>query len=112
MIDRKPPNILFITVSARLQLSSIEQGEVDHRNDARSRITCRITKGVELLEVDILHAGLFPKFTPGSLLQCFIDVHKATWYRPHTLIRPGIAIDQQDLEALLTQTHHHDVYRD
>ena len=74
-------------------------------------ITPRITKGIQLLKVYILHTCLFLQFSLGSSFQRFVHIYEAARNGPHALVRPRTPLDQQNLQVSLPQAHHYYIHR-
>src|SRR5947209_16223783 len=111
IVDREPTHISCIARCPHLQALGVQQGKVDHCYHTCTWVTIWITKGIQLLHVDILYPRLLLKFALSSCLQRLINIHEPTGDSPHALIRPRTALNQQDLQVTLTQTHYHYIYR-
>src|SRR5690606_22998006 len=75
------------------------EGEV--RDGDSALLTAQTGEGVELLQVDVVHAGLFDKLASGGLAQRFVFTQETAGKRPHALVGLPAAVDQQNLQLLL-----------
>ena len=67
------------------------------------------TEGVELLEVDVVDAGLLLELARRGFVDGLVEPHEPAGQRPGVLERRQLALDQEHLEVGLVEAEHHAV---
>ena len=79
------------------QLVGGDQGEVDHADDPAARVAVGLTKGEQLLQVNLGRAGRFGQHAQRGFFQSFIQPDEPAGQSPGVLEGRLVTPDEQHL---------------
>jgi hypothetical protein len=111
IVEREPADAHRVGRRADPVIAELGERVVRHGDDALARIAAERAERVELLEVDVVDAGLLLELALRGLVDGLVEPHEPTRQRPRVLERRQLALDQQHLEIGLVEAEHHAVHR-
>src|SRR5262249_28391666 len=84
---------------------------VGDRHHPAARIAARITKRVELLQIDVRDPGFLAQLAQRRVIERFAVEHETAGNRPTARVRRNAALDEQHVQAALANGEDHDVDR-
>ncbi len=108
-LQAEPADVLGIRSCFWLEFIGGDQGVIGHGDDPFAWIAVGSAEGIELLEVHACDAGLFLKFSSGTLLQALFHLDEAARQGPLVLMRGERPLNKEYFELVPADREDHDV---
>ena len=108
----KPAGVGGVGVGAQNEPVAGKQGSVGDGNDPGARVAAGVAEGAELFQGNTYHTSLFGQFAAGGSFQRLVRPDKAAGQGPLLREGPRLALDEQQMQALVTEREKDDVHCD